>query len=113
MLDQPSPVITTKTVVKEFKRVSKLLLGEVPFARSTEPSSANLDRKAKSSIPNRAKVNMKRPRRMEKMLTSSIVLLIVLKSTFNLFHDLASLKILMILKALKVVITPMLEEFRI
>jgi len=93
------------TKEKEFIKLSKLNIGDTPFARSTKfVSRSNFAWYANNSYPKRVKMKVNTNRRKEKLPTSLRVFPIVSRSNSNLFHSLLSLKTLIILIALRAVI---------
>ena len=94
-----------KTVVKEFKKLSKLFSGDSPCGLTSFVLFSNLAFSAKSSSPKSVKTKIKRKRNTEKEVISFNVFPRVSKSSSNLFHFFASLKILKSLNPLKAVTT--------
>lgn len=99
-----------KTVVKEFKKVSKLYFGDCPSGSRISSYKLYFAFQAKSSRPMSVNTKISRNRRMLKVAMSARVLPKVSIRISNLFQDFANLKILKSLKPLRAVITDPLDS---
>ena len=91
--------------------MSKLFYGESPSTDSSFEFWLNFAFSANNSSPRSVKTKMKRKRNTEKEVMSLRVLPNVSSKSSNLFHYLASLKILRSLNPLKAVMTEPLLSF--
>ena len=98
---------------KEFKKLSKFNLGEVPLTKSISPSLLNLIQLEQSSMPMRMQMNINKNRRMEKFWISFIEQIIAERSNQSFFHCFIILKILISLRTRKAEMAPPPETLEV